>query len=209
MTAAIVAFKARARPPEGLTMSAKEFQPALVDVPGARWFVVHTRARAERQAYDRLLEQGFAALYLHVRYHMRLKGRIVTYDRPYWSRYLFAGVHGRLSCYAVNSTPGVSTLLHGMDGRPLDVPSEIVAGLAAQADAFGMMPAKPPPLPPAFVPRDTVRVKRGPFEGHNGTVESVDGPLVRLWISVLGGPRTVTMTVDMVEMLAAERREAA
>jgi transcription antitermination factor NusG len=87
----------------------------------------------------------------------------------FFPRYLFVRLDlGRDQWRSVNGTFGVASLI--MEGdRPKAVPSGVVEGLATLADAAGVIS-----LEPVIGPGERVRILRGPFADHVGTMVRVD-----------------------------------
>jgi len=114
------------------------------------WYAVHTKPRAERmvEAQVRLLGDGYEAFYPHclvkrVRHWSR--GRTVEeiVERPYFSRYIFAGIVPWQSPTPLFSMTGVSSVLRSPspDGvyRPLVIPEAAMTDLMSRADANGVI----------------------------------------------------------------------
>ena len=162
-----------------------------------RWYVVHTRARAEARALANLERQGFPAWLPLYRKHRRHAGRSEQVLRPLFPRYLFvgldlAGEHWR----PVLSTYGVAGLVNGTDG-PRPLPEATIAGLRARADADGHFTLA---RASGLKPGDRVRIDAGPMRDLEGLLE-VEGDTERVVVllRLLGRAVRVSVPADHIE----------
>ncbi len=162
--------------------------------PGALWYVVHTRARAECQVIYYLEMQDylvFCPRYSKTVRHARKATNVLV---PLFPNYLFVSFDiSRDQWRAINGTRGVVRLL--MQGEtPQPVPSGFVDSLQAQlrADAAGNWT-------PAFRIGETVRIAGGPFSELLGTLEYSDAAgRVRVLLDLLGRSVTVALRRDAI-----------
>lgn len=150
---------------------------------GIRWYVVHTKARAEWGVNKTLKERGYATFYPHYEGTVKHARKVIGVQKPAWPRYLLVGVGPDQGFYLINNCPGVSTVLHDADG-PFEVPERIVARWRAQAHENGRLIDPPDGRTERkrFEKGEQVRIAKGAFEGFLATVE-LDAPKqVLVWV---------------------------
>ena len=98
-----------------------------------RWYVVHSRANAERRALQNLEKQGYVTWLPLCRKTRRHARRIETVLRPLFPRYLFVQLDIEAEPWrAVLSTFGVHSVVSDGD-TPLPMDEAVVEGLLARA----------------------------------------------------------------------------
>jgi transcriptional antiterminator RfaH len=163
-----------------------------------RWYVVHTRPRAEARAVLNLDRQGFTCYlprYVKRRRHAR---RVETVAAPLFPRYLFVALDlARQQWWSVRSTFGVADLVFNGE-QPARIPSGVIQDLKAREDEHGFVGL---PRRPQFAPGDQVRIVDGVFSACLGLFEGMaDRERVAVLLDLLG--RKVRVVMDEV-MLAA------
>lgn len=164
----------------------------------SRWYVVHTRPRAEAKAVLNLDRQGFTCYlprYLKRRRHAR---RVETVAAPLFPRYLFVALDlATQQWWSIRSTFGVSDLVYSGE-QPALVPSSIIEDLRAREDEHGLVGL---PRRPQFASGDTVRVINGVFSACLGLFDGMaDRERVAVLLDLMG--RKVRVVMDE-EALAA------
>ena len=95
----------------------------------SRWYVVHTRPRAEVKAALNLDRQGFTCYlprYLKRRRHAR---RVETVEAALFPRYLFVALDlATLQWWPIRSTFGVADLVYNGE-QPAAVPSDLIRAI--------------------------------------------------------------------------------
>lgn len=148
----------------------------IPEPPRARWYAVHTRARAERGVNLRLREARYWTFYpqiLVVTNHARSSDEIA---QPFLPRYVFAQVLPDQDFFTIAETAGVSCIIHGADGAPMPIDDRQMARLIAMAAPDGIVTLDRPSEPAiSFAENEPVIAAEGPFEGHHGLVVAMDG----------------------------------
>ena len=115
------------------------------------WFLLYTKPRAECWADVNLRRQGYATLLPLVR---RRRG-----FGPLFPRYLFAGYGPGQRPDPIRSTRGVLYVVHCGE-HPARVPADILSGLRARMDEFGVVSlADAPATDPLYAARERERVR--------------------------------------------------
>ena len=153
------------------------------------WYAVHTNARKE-PLVDRLLKhQGFDTLFLHFTNIVKHAGRSSQVIRPYFNRYLFAGVMNGQSLWDINHTMGVSTIVY-LGDKPLEIPTPVIEELRARGNRKGLVKLAPEQVAgyrKRFRQGEQVRISDGPLAGLFAVVELDKGHEVRVWVSMFKG----------------------
>jgi transcriptional antiterminator RfaH len=164
-----------------------------------RWFVVHTRAHAEKQAAAHLRNQGFITYlpcYRKRRSHAR---RIEMVQAPVFPRYLFIQMDEQSAPWrAVRSTVGVVDIVR-LGERPAPVPAGIVEAIQAREDCNGMVCLA---WQDTFNKGERLRIAAGVFQGQTGLFEcaSADERVVIL-LELLG--RDIRISVPAMDVARA------
>lgn len=151
------------------------------------WYLVQTQAQKEHIASRFIRGLGHETLYLRYRTQTRHARKVTEVDRPYFPRYIFAGVEDAGDLSGVNSAFGVSTVVYCGD-KPVEVPLPVIEELAGRADAHGYVAG----VDPVWLERrqrlekgQMVKIDLGPFQGFIGQVRLDSGAKVKLWLDVL------------------------
>jgi transcription antitermination factor NusG len=135
-----------------------------------KWFAVYTAARHEKFVHAQLTAkqiQSFLPLYTMVRRWKNGVRREIQY--PLFPGYIFVSVDASERLPLVQTT-GVIYIV-GSGATPLPVDDQEMHALRIGAQCASLSPH---PLPS---PGDTVRIKRGPFQGVRGHVQHDRGNL--------------------------------
>lgn len=164
-----------------------------------RWFVVHTRVHAEKQAAAHLRNQGFTTYlpcYRKRRSHAR---RIEIVQAPVFPRYLFIQMDEKTAPWrAVRSTVGVTDIVRQGE-RPASVPDGIVQAIQAREDRDGLVSLMPQEQ---FHKGERLRIAAGTFEGQTGLFECAgDEERVVVLLELLG--RTVRVSMPALDVARA------
>lgn len=165
-----------------------------------RWYVVHTRAGAERLAQGHLERQGFETYmpcYLKTRRHARRTSQIPA---PLFPRYLFVRFDaGNAPWRSINGTHGVSHLVC-MGNRPSAVPPGVVAEIRAREGADGFVDVTEPL---GFEAGEVVQVTNGPLAQQTGIFHGRDdNQRVIVLLSMLGREMKVALDREAVAAFA-------
>jgi len=170
------------------------------------WHAVHTSPRKEWLAHSLLQRQGYEVLYLHYSDTVKHARRTWTVLKPYFPRYLFAGLANGQTVYRINKTPGVSTVVYSGD-EPLAVPGNVIEELRARGNSSGLVaftPSERGDHQRRYKKGERVRIDAGPLEGFVACVVLDRGPSIRVWVDdVLGG---VEATFGREALSPARRR---
>src|SRR5947209_562042 len=99
------------------------------------WYAVYTKPQAEAKALENLLRQGYSAYLPRYRTEISHARRRQTVLRPFFPRYLFAGLDRSAERWRpILSTIGVCDLVRS-GSEPMPVASEIVEALREQERA--------------------------------------------------------------------------
>ena len=153
----------------------------------ARWYCIRSLYKAEEEAYQHLVAQGFEVL-LPLLIDRARDGSRRT--RPLFTRYLFArfDVDADPWRYIV-STRGVERIISVTPDEPLPVPVGVVEAIAAvnPVDLYG-----PDPMTP--VKRGArVKVLGGAFEGHEAICRWSSRRRVEVLMRLMGGEKVVRL----------------
>ena len=153
------------------------------------WYAVHTNARKE-PLVDRLLKrQGFDTLFLHFTAVVKHAKKTHQVIRPYFNRYIFAGVNSGQALWDINHTIGVSTIVYRGD-EPLKIPAPVIEELRARGNTKGLVKLAPEQIAgyrKRFRQGEQVRISDGPLAGLLAVVALDKGHEVRVWLEMFKG----------------------
>jgi transcription antitermination factor NusG len=143
----------------GVTEAALTAEP----IAGLAWFVVYSKPHKEGRAEFQLRRRGVEVFYprLQLPGYVDPRRQIV----PLFPGYLFVRIVLGSQFYDVVWAPGVSRFV-GTYGLPTPLDDEVVAFLRANADADGLLRARP-----TLVVGQHVEITRGPFAGIVGIIQ--------------------------------------
>lgn len=137
--------------------------------PGPAWLVVYTAARGEIAVRDEIMRAGFAAWTPLEKRTIVRRGKKREMERPYFSRYVFAGVDvHRQDWQVLLDVDGVEDVLRN-NGSPSCVPSAWIATLR-HAEAVGAFDCTKPE-PNGFELGERVRIGEGQFSGFHAVIK--------------------------------------
>jgi len=135
------------------------------------WYLVHTKPRQEKCAFENLECQGYAC-YLPTLLAEKLRqGNLTAVEEPLFPRYLFIrlGHEDSAKSWApIRSTRGVCRLV-SFGVEPARVDDNLIDHLKAQAACTQSAPR------PLFSPGERVRLTDAPFAGVEGLYQMADG----------------------------------
>lgn len=172
---------------------------------GLAWFLVHTKAHAERLTQEALERRGFVVyLPMGQRFVTHARKREVV-ARPLFPRYLFVGLDPDVLPFStVRGTYGVQWLVSGSEGRPVRVPAKIVADIQAAEIAGLWDETKPKPKSgPGLAPGDEVKHVGGALAEFAAEILSVkSGRRVEILLKRFGSSMRVTAPVARLSKLS-------
>lgn len=152
------------------------------------WYLVFSKPRQERIAFDQLLRQGYEVyLPLYKKSRRSPEGVLAVYE-PMFPRYLFArpGKPGQ-SIASIRSTRGVTTLVR-FGFEPANVPDaliEAIKAMEAQRDAADL------PLISGLRVGQRVKLAHVALSEMEGLVQNVSSKRVQVLLEILGRPVVV------------------
>lgn len=158
-----------------------------------RWYLAHTRPKAEQRAVVHLMHQGMGVYlprYLVQRSHARRRDWV---EKPLFPGYLFLHLDLERDYWrAVRSTVGIRNLVSAGD-QPIAVDEEIIREIKAAEDEQGFVS---PSRGRTFHSGDCVRIVEGPFLDAAGIFEcQSDEERIIVLLDLLG--RQVKVTVPL------------
>ena len=187
-----------------------------MNVDPLTWYVVHTKAHAERMARDALEEAGYTVLFPHYLTVARKRNKhreFMEVMRPLFPRYMFIGAAPGQGLYDANTAMGVATVLHDQRGS-YAVPQREIDRIREGCDEDGWVgaPAKlervdrPPQLPAGA----EVNVVSGLLQGAPGVVVHDDGKSRHAVVEVSLLNRTLEANIAVADLVVVSemRRRA-
>ena len=165
-----------------------------------RWYVVHTKPRAEETALAHLRRQAFETFlprFLKRRRHAR---RVDVAPSPLFPGYLFVALDPERSRWrSIRGTVGVNGLIcHG--DEPAPVPEGVVEAIVARRDDDGFVPVGGPE---AMRRGQSVEIADGPLAEARAIFESFDSKeRVIVLLSLLGRQVRARVPADWVQATA-------
>lgn len=177
--------------------------PKKTDVPGARWYVVHTYSGHENKVMATLkqriesehLEEKILDVLVPVQDKIEIKGgkKVSVKEKIFPGYILVKMVLDDTSWLAVRTTQGVTSFV-GMGNKPTPISDQEVATIVkfTQEEA--------PVYKQVFAPDDTVKIVDGPFADFIGKVDSVDEEKgkVKVLVSIFG--RETPVELDFLQV---------
>ncbi|MDR3435447.1 transcription termination/antitermination NusG family protein [Telmatospirillum sp.] len=193
-----VDLPARALPDRGEGALASASSDVLPDQSRRRWYVFRCLARQEGLAEANLAFQTFVCFLPKVLVTKRHARRFVTTREWLFPRYGFIALDlGKDRWHSVNGTFGVERLVMGKQG-PQPVPNGIVESLQTYVDERGLID-----FDQGLKPGAVVRVKRGPFAGTLGVLQSLDGKgRAELLLDLMNGQVRAKTAREWIEAVA-------
>ena len=160
------------------------------------WCAVQTQVRSEDKAAFHLRRQGYTVFlpkHLKRRKHAR---RIDWVPAPLFPRYLFVALDPEAGrWWSIRSTVGVSNLIF-FDGRPAQVPAEIIDEIKARQDEKGLVK---PRSGCGFKPGERVKIIDGPLNDMEGLFDCPnDEDRITVLLSLMGREVKVRVPLETV-----------
>jgi transcriptional antiterminator RfaH len=162
-----------------------------------RWYLIHSKLRAEREAQLHLQRQEFQTYFPRVLQRVRRRGQLRMQVGPLFPRYLFLQLDEGRQCLApVRSTSGVASIVR-FGGRFATVPDGLIAELRGREDPETGLHVL---CVPERLTRGTqVRIDGGAFAGLEGVFERAEGAdRVVVLLTLLGQEREVQLPAEVV-----------
>jgi len=162
-----------------------------------RWYLIHSKVGAEREAQLHLQRQHYDTYLPRLLQRVRRRGQLRLQVGPLFPRYLFLQLdEGRQSLAPVRSTSGVANIVR-FGGRFATVPERIIEALRAREDPQTGLHCLC--LPARLTPGAHVRIEGGAFAGLEGVFERAEGAdRVVVLLRLLGQERQVQLPSEVV-----------
>ena len=177
--------------------------PAKPDVPGSRWYVVHTYSGHENKVALTIkqwiesehLEKKILDVLVPMQDKIEIKGgKKATIKEKIFPGYILVKmVLDDLSWLAVRTTQGVTSFV-GMGNKPTPISDSEVATIVKFTQN------ESPVYKQVFSADDTVKIVDGPFSDFIGKIDSVDGERgkVKVLVSIFG--RETPVELDFLQV---------
>ena len=160
------------------------------------WYVVQTKVRAEEQAVENLLRQGYTIYCPHVTQRKLRRKRWQLITEPLFPRYLFVRLNEGIDDFApIRSTIGVVGLVR-FGGRPAIISDRAIALISEQErqllgdERKGL---------PAWKPGTELEILEGPMAGLKGVFQKAQGDeRVIILLELLGKQSRVLVPGNIV-----------
>jgi transcriptional antiterminator RfaH len=162
-----------------------------------RWYLIHSKVGAEREAQLHLQRQQYLTYLPRLLQRVRRRGQLRVQVAPLFPRYLFLQLdEGRQSLAPVRSTSGVANVVR-FGGRFATVHDGIIKELRAREDPETGLHSL---CVPARLTRGMpVRIDGGAFTGLEGVFERAEGAdRVVVLLTLLGQERPVHFPAEVV-----------
>jgi len=172
-----------------------------------RWYVVHTYSGFEKQVVRSLrdhirnqaMEDKFGEILVPTEEVVEMKsGQKRTSERKFFPGYVLVQMDmSDETWHLVKNVPKVSGFIGGSGTKPTPITDKEAAAIVKQVQE-GVEKPKPKF---SFMPGEVVRVKEGPFQDFNGTVEDVnfEKNKVKVAVSIFGRMTPVELDFSQVE----------
>lgn len=159
----------------------------------ARWYCIHTKPRAEQQAFEHLQRQAFECFLPRIARTVIKAGRRQSVVEPLFPRYLFLRANtAHQSLAPIRSTRGALGVVR-FANQPGEVPQDLIERLQHDAGHEGVITV------PETTPKrgDTVTVLTGVFAGLRGLYAELCGQhRAIVLLQLLGGTQRVVLPLD-------------
>jgi len=135
------------------------------------WFLIHTKAKQEKRAFDNLHQQGYQCYLPTIPSEMIRQGLLTVGGSPLFPRYLFIRLglgDSAKSWMPIRSTMGVSRLVC-FGGKPARVDDCLIELLRTQEASTQTQPKR------LFKSGERVLLMEAPFAGIEGIYQMADG----------------------------------
>ncbi|MCW5296918.1 transcription/translation regulatory transformer protein RfaH [Herbaspirillum lusitanum] len=134
------------------------------------WYLIHTKPRQEKLAYENLERQGYVCYLPFLPKEKLHRGKLMVSSEPLFPRYLFIQLDSSnttKSWSPIRSTKGVSRLV--TFGTKPAIVSDALIDVLKSLEAAKQQPQ------PLFLPGERVRLTDGAFAGVEGIYQMSDG----------------------------------
>lgn len=150
----------------------------------AFWLVAKTKPNSEQIALRNIKNQLFEYYFPRIQVKKAKRKKTVLVEQPLFPGYLFVKINPLQHWTSLKYTYGVHSVIMASQKVPATVPEAILEDLRAREDQQGFIVL---PAPRRLLEGDTVTIKSGPFHGHRGLVEKMNGKeRQRVLLALLG-----------------------
>jgi transcriptional antiterminator RfaH len=160
-----------------------------------QWFLVWTKPRQEQRAEHNLRNQGFNIFAPRISERRRVGSRMQDQNVALFPRYVFLQAQAsRQNLAVVRSTPGCVDLVR-MQGRPVQVPSRVIAQVEQRLEHL-RHESRPSE---SWQPGDPLEVVGGPFAGVQAVFQQACGAgRVRVLLQWMGQWHRASVEQDLL-----------
>lgn len=160
--------------------------------PMLQWFVIYTKARAEKKVADDIAKLGIE-VYCPVRkVNQKWSDRTKVVEKPLFTSYVFVRLTDK-DRHRVFEVQGVVRYLFWLN-KPAVVRPEEISAIQYLLNDFDHNEIQLD----TFAPRDLVTFQSGAFSGQQAEVIRQDGKKLRVYLPLLGIQLTVDMSANIV-----------
>lgn len=170
---------------------------------GKRWYVVQSKLKREKEAYENLKNQRYGIFLPMIAETKVVRGRLVTIQTPLFPSYLFVQFDIKRSKWrSILGTRGVKHLLGSTDIYATPLPRGFIEDLQKHADRSGIVTIKSAVRAVSrYTPGDVVRVKDGLFTGLSGTCKKIQQNFITLIMALQSGNFELDLPIEVIEPL--------
>lgn len=181
-----------------------EPEPAKADVPGSKWYVIHTYSGHENRVSNALkqriesehLEHKILDILMPTQEKIEIRSgkKELVKEKIFPGYIMIKMVLDENSWLAVRTTPGVTSFI-GIGNKPTPIPESEIKSIVTF-----MTQGAAPTFKDVFLISDTVKIIDGPFADFIGKVDSVDKEKgkVRILVSIFG--RETPVELDFLQI---------
>lgn len=168
------------------------------DCDNLLWYVAFTKPQSEDRARINFERQGYHTVCPYEMRTIMRSRKAITVKRPYFSRYVFVGVPGRLSIYSAKYTFGVSCIVENAGG-PLSIPQNVIDDLRKKIDDNGFFIKPQEQDKPRHRVGEIVKILQGPLEGFLCEIARVDdSEAIQVFVDLFGRRTETILPVSRV-----------
>jgi transcriptional antiterminator RfaH len=161
----------------------------LAELSKLSWYLLRTHYGAEQEATDRLVRQGFQALYLKRQLRRKKGSKFRWVDRPFFPRYIFGQFIFEDHFDSIRRTIGLERIVRFGD-EPAVIPADVIQMVSSRLDSSGYVMLDDGPVvisKSGFIEGDSVRIIDGAWEGFEAVfvAEMDDEVRVQIFIAAL------------------------
>lgn len=164
---------------------------ALSNSAARAWYLIYTKPKAEKIAFDNLQRQDFQVYLPFIKVQKRRQRKYVEVVEPMFPRYLFIQLNCTTDNWApIRSTLGVSSIVR-FGTYPMQVPKELISAFKDNEDERGFQHSSVKD----FKTGDRVQIIDGAMAGYEGVFEGeTSKERVTILLNVAGQHTRVSMT---------------